>query len=45
MDQNALQSALEFHRAGRLADAEAIYRQALARIRMTPMPTTTWAPF
>jgi predicted O-linked N-acetylglucosamine transferase (SPINDLY family) len=31
MDQNALQSALEFHRAGWLAKAEAIYRQALAR--------------
>jgi protein O-GlcNAc transferase len=31
MDQTVLQTALEFHRAGRLADAEAIYRLALAR--------------
>jgi len=31
MDQTVLQTALEFHRAGRLADAEAIYRQILAR--------------
>jgi predicted O-linked N-acetylglucosamine transferase (SPINDLY family) len=31
MDQDSLQTALEFHRAGRLTDAEAIYRQVLAQ--------------
>jgi len=31
MDQASLQTALEFHRAGRLAEAEAIYRQVLAK--------------
>ena len=31
MDQTDLQTALEFHRAGRLAEAEAIYRRMLAR--------------
>ena len=41
--EQAIQLALEHHRAGRLAEAEALYRQVLSEVPGTRRRSISWA--